>query len=62
MVESAGCTYDEYVSYMILEVGKSIKYIPVKVKFDRDSFVNKLKNIDFPDKKNIMKWFYGVEI
>ena len=62
LVESAGCTYDEYVSYMILEVGKSIKYIPVKVKFDRDTFVNKLINTDFPDKKNIMKWFYGIEI
>ena len=61
MVGSAGCSYDEYVSYMILEIDKSITFERIKVRFDRDTLLEKLKN-DFPDKKNIMKWFYGVEI
>ena len=47
---------------MILEIDKSIKYERIKVKFDRDAFVDKLDKTDFPDKKNIMKYFYGIEI
>ena len=62
IVDSAGCSYNEYVSYMILEIDKSIKYDRIKVKFDRDAFVDKLDKTDFPDKKNIMKYFYGIEI
>ena len=62
VVDSAGCSYDEYVSYMILEIDSSIKFERIKVKYDRDTLLNKLNNIDFPDKKNIMKWFYGIEI
>lgn len=61
VVDSAGCSYDEYVSYLILEIDNSIKFERVNVKFDRESFIEKLHNIDFPDKKNIMKIFYGIE-
>ena len=62
LVGSGGCSYDEYVSYMIIEIDKTIKYEHVKVKFDRKSFITKIKELDFPDKKNIMKYFYGIEI
>ena len=62
VVDSAGCSYDEYVSYMILEIDKSIKFERIKVKFDRENFVDKLNKTNFPDKKNIMKYFYGIEI
>lgn len=62
IVDSVGCSYDEYVSYMILEIDKSINYERIKVKFDRDTFVDKLDKTDFPNKKNIMKYFYGIEI
>ena len=62
IVDSAGCSYDDHVSYMIIEIDKSIKFTKVKVKFDRDKFVDKLNKTDFPDKKNIMKYFYGIEI
>lgn len=60
IVDSAGCSYDKYVSYMILEIDKSIKFERIKVEFDRDTFVNKLNKTDFPSKKNIMKYFYGI--
>lgn len=33
----------------------------IKVKFDRKKFVDKIMNLDFPDKKNILKYFYGIE-
>ena len=61
VVDSAGCSYNEYVSYMILEIDKSIKFERIKVKFNRDNFVDKLNKTNFPDKKNIMKYFYGIE-
>ena len=60
LVDSAGCSYDEYVSYMIIEIDKTIKFKKIKVKFDRDKFINKLNKINFPDKENIMKYFYGM--
>lgn len=62
VVDSCGCTKDEYTSYMILEISKSISYQRRKIKYDRESFINKVLSCDFPDKKNILKYFYGVEI
>lgn len=63
VVDSAGCSYDEYVSYMLLEIDKrSIKFKPIKVKYDRDKFIEKIMKTDFPDKKNIMKIFYGIDM
>ena len=62
VVDSCGCRKDEYTSYMILEISKSIKYETRKVKYDRDKFVNKILSYDFPDKRNILKYFYGIEM
>ena len=62
IVDSAGCSYDDNVSYIIIEIDKSIKFTKVKVKFDREKFIDKMNKTDFPDKKNIMKYFYGVDI
>ena len=47
---------------MILEISKSIKYEKRKVKYDRNKFIGKVLSHDFPDKKNILKYFYGVEL
>ena len=62
VVDSAGCSFDEWVSYIILEIDSSIKIKRIKVKYDRNTLLNELKNIDFPNKKSIMKRFYGVKI
>lgn len=62
IVDSAGCSYDDFVSYMIIEIDKTIKFTKVKVKFDREIFIDKLNKTIFPDKKNIMKYFYGIDI
>lgn len=61
IVDSAGCTHDDIVSYMMIEIEKGIKLIRKRVKFDRDTFINKILNTNFPDKKNILKYFYGIE-
>ena len=47
---------------MILEISKSIKYKTRKVKYDRDKFIDKVLSHDFPDKRNIFKYFYGIEM
>lgn len=62
IVDSCGCRKDEYTSYMILEVSKSIKYQKRTIKYDRDKFINKVLSHDFPDKKHILKYFYGIEM
>lgn len=46
---------------MLIEINKEITFRNIKVKFDRETFVKKLLNSDFPDKKNILKYFYGIE-
>lgn len=62
IVDSAGCSKDDNVSYKSLEIGRSIKIGKVNVKFDRKKFINKIMNTDFPDKKNILKYFYDIEL
>lgn len=61
IVDSLGCTKDEYTSYMILEISKNISYKKVKVKYNRTKFINKILNLDFPDKQNILKIFYDIK-
>ena len=61
LVSSLGCSKDEYARYAIMEIDDSIKFERIKVKYDRDKFVNKITNIDFPDKEGILKYFYGIE-
>lgn len=61
IVNSAGCSYNDEVSYMLVEIDKGIKFKHIKVKFDRENFVKKISNINFPDKNNILKYFYGIE-
>lgn len=62
IVESAGCTKDEYTSYTIIEIAKNTSFKIQKLKYDRNKFINKVMNTTFPDKKNILKYFYGVDI
>ena len=62
IVDSLGCSYDDYASYLIIDISKGISYKREKVKYDRDTFIDKMMNTDIPDKKYIMKTFYGVDI
>lgn len=61
VLDSAGCTTSNETSYMLIEIGKSRSFKIKKVKYNRKKFIEKLNNIDYPDKKNIMKYFYGIE-
>lgn len=61
VLDSSGCTTNDETSYMIITINKSINYKTIKLKYDRETFENKIKKIDFPDKKNILKFFFGIE-
>ena len=60
VVESGGCSYDDEVGYTIIDINKNLNIKRIKVKFDREKFINKILETDFPDKKNILKIFYGI--
>ena len=62
IIESAGCTKDEYTSYTIIEISKNTSFSRQKIKYDRNKFINKVMNTEFPDKENILKYFYGINI
>lgn len=61
IIDSSGCSYDEYVTYLLIEINKGIKLEKIKVKFDKEKFINKILNTDFPDKKNILDIFYNIK-
>lgn len=61
VLDSAGCTTNNETSYMLIEIGKSRKFSIQNVKYNRNKFLDTVRNTDYPDKKNIMKYFYGVE-
>ena len=61
IVESAGCSYNDEISYMLIEIDKTIVFKNIKVKFDRNTLEEKLNETNFPDKNNILKYFYGIE-
>lgn len=62
VLESAGCTKDSVTSYILINIDRSINYKIIKLNYDRDKFLNKVLTLNFPDKKNILRYFYGVEI
>lgn len=62
IVNSGGLSKNDEVSYMLIEIKKGISFKTIKVKYDRESLVKKLIDTDFPDKNNILKYFYGIEL
>lgn len=62
IIDSAGCTKAKYTSYAIIEISKNIKFEQKKLKYDRKKFVKKVMNTTFPDKINILKYIYGIEL
>lgn len=62
VVDSAGCTEDDKTSYLLITINKATSYEKKILKYDRNKFVNKLLNTKYPNKENIMKKFFGIEI
>ena len=58
---SSGCTKDDKTMYYILDLSDDIKLEKVVLKYDRKKFENRINSIDFPNKKDILKEFYGMK-
>lgn len=52
VVDSAGCTRNEYTYYMILEIGKNTIFRSQKLKYDRDKFIRKKVKNNLYEKNN----------
>lgn len=57
IVDSAGCSKNDIVSYTSLEISKGIKIEKIKVKYERGKFIKKVIGTDFPDKKILLNIF-----
>lgn len=62
IVDSCGCTDSDITSYTILEIGKGFSYKKIKLNYNRDKFVDKVKSIDFPNKEFISKEFFNIDL
>ena len=57
---SSGCRKDDDTFYTIIEVDDKINVIKKHLKYDRKSFENKFRRIDYPNKEKINEIFFGV--
>lgn len=62
LVGSAGCTKNDITSYTTIEIDNHITIKRVNIKYDRETFLNKLKSTDYPDKELIAKFAYGIDL
>jgi len=44
-----------------MEIDRGFKFQVQKVQFDREKFIKKIIDNDFPNKNNILKSFYGIK-
>ncbi len=60
-VGSSGCVKKNKTYFYSISIkDKKVNVKKIKVRFNRKKFVNKIKNINFPDKHNILKIFFGL--
>ncbi len=59
-LDSSGCTKNDETCYYILTLEEKIELKKVVLKYDREKFENRIKNINFPNKKEILRDFYGI--
>lgn len=59
-LSSSGCTFDNKTCYYVLNLDDNINLEKIELIYDRKSFENRIKSIDFPNKNEILKEFYGI--
>ena len=60
-VGSAGCTKDSYTKYAILDTD-NFNIEKVILNYDRNSFIEDIKNADYPNKDVIAKVIFGIDL
>ena len=61
IVDSLGCRTNEDTSYFLIEIGKSMSFSRVKVKYDRAKFEEELKKEGYKEKEIINEIFFGIK-
>lgn len=61
-IGSSGCTRDCFTSYVIVNIQKDILIDKKLIKYDRETFIKKLKSIEYPEKYILSKIFFGVNL
>lgn len=60
IVGSSGCTKDDQTWYTSIEIGKSIITRKIDVAYNKNRFIETLKNIDYPYKEIINGFAFGI--
>jgi len=61
-LDSSGCLKDDKTFYYIITINDKVKLDKITLKYDRDSFINKLNSVDYPDRDEIALKFYDLKI
>lgn len=59
-VGSSGCTHNDQTFYTIIEIDDDVKIYKKELTYNRKQFEEKLEHVDYPNKKHILKGFYGI--
>lgn len=61
-VGSSGCVKNGKTFYHIITIDKSenVNYYKKVINYDRDSFINVMNHIDYPEKDKLSKIFFGI--
>jgi len=59
-IGSSGCTKDNKTYFYSIYVDEKVKVKKINVKYDRETFENRIKDLDYPDKSTIEKIFFGL--
>ena len=60
-IGSCGARRNENTSYYILELKNEIKYEEKVICYDRESFLDSMEKIEYPDKDMIKRIFFGIK-
>ncbi len=61
-IGSSGCVKNNITNYTIIELGSDIEVMKKVITYNRDKFIATLKEKDYPERKNLAKKFFGIEI
>ena len=61
-VGSSGCVKDDNTFYTIINIDNDIKIEKKFIKYDRNSFINCVRINDYPERKDISKHFFDIDV
>lgn len=59
-IGSSGCTLRNKTYYYLIDSTKDINIEKIELEYNRSAFENRIKHMDYPDKKRLSKNFFGI--